>query len=76
MSCQSRLTLYGVISIVIGILANRFGNYTMITYDISKKESYKHVSIAAFSIGVVLIAYGIASIILKDNIAMCELSKL
>ena len=74
--CSSRLLGYGVISIGLGLAANTFGNHTMKYYDINKDETYKHISITAFCIGVVLIAYGAANVFLKDNMAMCALSML
>jgi hypothetical protein len=74
--CSNRLTIYGVFSIALGLVTNAFGNYTMKFYDINKDETYKHISITAFCIGVVLIAYGAANVLLKDNMAMCALSML
>lgn len=72
--CSSRLVNYGILSIVIGIFVNMVGKRTMDLYDVSKEDVYKYVSIAIFSVGVVLVAYGLANIFLRDSVPMCALS--
>ena len=74
MKCESRLMIIGVFSILVGILANKFGRYTMDLYDINEEEDYKKISIALFSIGVVFIAYGFLNIFWNDKNALCNLS--
>jgi hypothetical protein len=71
----SNILIYGLLSIIIGIIANNIGKQTMDYYDISKNEMYKHVSIAIFSVGVVLVAFGIAVMFLRNNVHMCALLK-
>ena len=72
----SNIVIYGLLSILIGIIANAIGKQTMDYYDISKKEMFKHISIAIFSVGVVLVAFGIAVVFLRNNTHMCALLKL
>jgi hypothetical protein len=72
--CSKRLLTYGIFSIALGLIANVVGKHTMKSYDVTKDDMYKHISIATFCIGVVLIAYGAANVFLKDNMAMCALS--
>ncbi|AGE52795.1 hypothetical protein PBCVOR070422_243R [Paramecium bursaria Chlorella virus OR0704.2.2] len=50
------------------------GKRTMDLYDVTKEDVYKYVSIAIFSVGVVLVAYGLANIFLRDSLPMCALS--
>jgi nitrate reductase gamma subunit len=71
--CSSRLVNYGILSIVIGIFVNMVGKRTMDLYDVTKEDVYKYVSIAIFSVGVVLVAYGLANIFLRDSLPMCML---
>ncbi|AGE53139.1 hypothetical protein PBCVFr5L_281R [Paramecium bursaria Chlorella virus Fr5L] len=49
------------------------GKRTMDLYDVTKEDVYKYVSIAIFSIGVILISYGLANIFLRDSLPMCML---
>ena len=72
--CSSRLVNYGILSIFIGIFVNMVGKRTMDLYDVTKEDVYKYVSIAIFSVGVVLVAYGLANIFLRDSVPMCALS--
>lgn len=72
--CSSRLVNYGILSVVIGIFVNNIGKRTMDHYDVTKEDVYKYVSIAIFSTGVVLVAYGLANIFLRDSLPMCALS--
>jgi len=72
--CSNRLVNYGILSIIIGIFVNNIGKLTMNYYDVTKEDVYKYVSIAIFSIGVVLVAYGLANIFLRDSVPMCALS--
>ena len=71
--CSSRLVNYGILSIFIGIFVNMVGKRTMDLYDVTKEDVYKYVSIAIFSVGVVLVAYGLANIFLRDSLPMCML---
>lgn len=74
MKCESRLMIIGIFSILVGILANKFGRYTMDLYDINEDEDYKKISIALFSIGVIFVAYGLLNIFWNDKNALCNLS--
>ena len=71
--CSSRLVNYGILYIFIGIFVNMVGKRTMDLYDVTKEDVYKYVSIAIFSVGVVLVAYGLANIFLRDSLPMCML---
>ncbi|AGE50451.1 hypothetical protein PBCVCVR1_288R [Paramecium bursaria Chlorella virus CVR-1] len=72
--CSNRLVSYGILSIIIGIFVNTIGKRTMDHYDVTKEDVYKYVSIAIFSVGVVLVAYGLANIFLRNSVPMCALS--
>jgi uncharacterized membrane protein len=74
--CRERQISYGIIAVAIGIFANFLGTKIMKTYDDTRDESYKWISIAILSIGVILIAYGVASLALRNNLAFCSLTML
>jgi len=74
--CRERQITYGIIAVAIGVLANFLGTKIMKTYDDTRDESYKWISIAILSIGVILIAYGVVSVALRNNLAFCSLTML
>lgn len=71
--CSSRLITHGILLIIIGIFVNMLGKRMMDFYDVTKKDTYKYVSIVIFSVAVVLVAYGLANVFLRDSLAMCAL---
>jgi uncharacterized membrane protein YidH (DUF202 family) len=73
---MNRLAIWGIFSILFGLLANKIGKFTMNMYDLERKEYQKNVSIVLFSIGVVMIVYGIALIWLRNSSNMNRLSRL
>ena len=74
--CHDRSVAYGICSLIIGSISYVLGRHVMQTYDKERDETYKYVSILIFSIGVVMMTYGILSVALRDNLALCALSML
>ena len=72
-TCDQRQVLYGILAVFIGILSNWFGGKTMKIYDANKVEFYKDISIVMFVIGTLAVAYGIISVLLRNNSHFCAL---
>lgn len=72
-NCEQRQVLYGILAVSVGILANWIGGKTMKIYDVNKIAFYKDISITLFVIGTLAIAYGIISVLLRNNSHFCAL---
>lgn len=72
--CDERQVLYGIFAILMGISANWSGSKTMKIYDANKVEFFKSISITLFVSGTLLIAYGILSLVLRNNPQFCALT--
>ena len=72
-NCEQRHVLYGILAVSVGILANWIGGKTMKIYDVNKIAFYKDISITLFVIGTLAIAYGIISVLLRNNSHFCAL---
>ena len=72
-NCEQRQVLYGILTVSVGILANWIGGKTMKIYDVNKIAFYKDISITLFVIGTLAIAYGIISVLLRNNSHFCAL---
>ena len=72
--CRARALTYGFLSMIIGTVAYVFGRHIMKTYDKTREETYKYTSMFVFSIAVIMMTYGILSVVLQDNMAFCALS--
>jgi len=73
MNCDKKAVMYGLISVAIGLLIIWFGNRTMKIFDISKEEYLKPVSVTLFVVGTLGVAFGILSILLRNNENFCKL---
>ena len=72
-NCEQRQVLYGILAVSVGILANWIGGKTMKIYDVNKIAFYKDISIMLFVIGTLAIAYGVLSVLLRNNSHFCAL---
>jgi len=75
MICSKKQILYALLSFVFGLSSNWIGGKTMKMYDVNKITFYKDISIALFVVGTLAIAYGILSIILRNNPHFCALTQ-
>lgn len=75
MICSKKQILYALLAFVLGLSSNWIGGKTMKMYDVNKITFYKDISIALFVVGTLAIAYGILSIILRNNPHFCALTQ-
>jgi len=75
MICSKKQILYALLAFVLGLSSNWIGGKTMKIYDVNKSLFYKDISIALFVVGTLAIAYGILSIILRNNPHFCALTQ-
>ena len=75
MICSQKQILYALLAFVLGLSSNWIGGKTMKIYDVNKSLFYKDISIALFVVGTLAIAYGILSIILRNNPHFCALTQ-
>jgi ABC-type antimicrobial peptide transport system permease subunit len=72
-TCDKPQVLYGILAILAGVFTNWFGGKTMKIYGVNKVNFYKDISIAMFVVGTLAIAYGVLSVILRNNPHFCAL---
>jgi len=58
----------------VGFSANWFGRKTMEIYDVDRVDFYKDISITIFVVGTLSIAYGVLSVLLRNNPHFCALT--
>ena len=75
MICSKKQILYALLAFVLGLSSNWIGGKTMKIYDGNKITFYKDISIALFVVGTLSLAYGILSIILRNNPHFCALTQ-
>jgi hypothetical protein len=73
MGCEKKAVMYGLISVVIGLLLIWFGNRTMKIYDNTREEYLKPVSVTVFVVGTLGVAFGILSMLLGSSDNFCKL---
>jgi hypothetical protein len=73
-TCDNSQVFYGILAVFVGFFANWFGGKTMKIYDVNKVGFYKDISIAMFVIGTLLIAFGVLSVLLRNNPHFCALT--
>lgn len=73
MGCVKSAVMYGLISVVIGLLLIWFGNRTMKIYDNTREEYLKPVSVTVFVVGTLGVAFGILSLLLGNSDNFCKL---
>jgi hypothetical protein len=75
MICGKKQILYAILAFVLGLSSNWIGGKTMKIYDVNKITFYKDISIALFVVGTLALAYGILSIVLRNNPHFCALTQ-
>lgn len=73
-TCDNRQVVYGILAVFVGLFANFVGGKTMKMYDVNKVDFYKNISITLFVIGTLAIAYGVLSVLLRNNPNFCALT--
>ena len=72
--CDNSQVLYGILAVFVGFSANWFGRKTMEIYDVDRVDFYKDISITIFVVGTLSIAYGVLSVLLRNNPHFCALT--